>query len=150
MNLPAARHWLVAGRPRLAIALLVLAFASILMLLYEGSRAPADLGLPSFRGLDKVLHFGAHLWVSGLMFTGAVLFGRPPAMHRRLWVAALIVLAVDGLAGLGVELVQAAGSQGRVFDWKDLAANIAGTVAAIAIGTLAAVRLTRAPRQEFR
>ena len=145
MNTPAARQWLASGRPRLAIALLVLAAASILMLLYEGARAPADLGLPTFRGLDKVLHFGAHLWVSALLFAGIVLFGRPAAIRTRLIVAALVVMAIDGLSGLAVELVQAYGNQGRVFDWIDLAANLAGTLVAIAAGAFAALRLTRAP-----
>jgi hypothetical protein len=143
MNPPAARHWLVDGRPRLAAALLVLACASILLLVYEGSRAPADLGLPSFRGLDKLLHFGAHLWVSSLMFAGLVLFGRPAAMRRRVLIATLAVLAVDGLAGLAVELVQAAGDKGRVFDLKDLAANLAGTIVAIVAGAVASLRIAR-------
>jgi hypothetical protein len=143
MNPPAARHWLVNGRPRLAVTLLVLACASILMLVYEGSRAPADLGLPSFRGLDKLLHFGAHLWVSGLLFAGLLLFGRPAAMRRRVLLAALTVLAVDGLAGLAVELVQAAGDKGRVFDLKDLAANLAGTLVAIIAGSVASLGMAR-------
>jgi hypothetical protein len=143
MNLPAARHWLVAGRPRLAIALLVLACASILMLLYEGSRAPADLGLPSFRGLDKLLHFGAHLWVSSLMFAGLLLFGRPAAIRRRVLLAALAVFTVDGLAGLAVEVVQAAGDKGRMFDLKDLAANLVGTVVAIVLGAAVCLRIAR-------
>jgi hypothetical protein len=138
-----ARDWLLQGRPRLGFALLALALASILMLLYEGSRPPADLGLPSFRGLDKLLHFGAHLWVSGLMFAGLVLLGRPAVPKPRVCVAALVVLAIDGLSGLSVELVQAAGSNGRVFDWMDLAANLVGTVVALTAGTLAVLRITR-------
>jgi hypothetical protein len=143
MNPPAARHWLIAGRPRFAIVLLALASASILLLFYEGSRAPADLGLPSFRGLDKLLHFSAHLWVSSLMFAGLVLFGRPAAMRRRVFLAALTVLTVDGLAGFAVELVQAAGDRGREFDLKDLAANLAGTAVAIALGVFVTLRLVR-------
>jgi hypothetical protein len=142
--------WLVTGRPKLAIALLALAGLSILMLLYEGSRAPADLGLPSFRGLDKLLHFGAHFWVSSLMFAGLILFGRPAGLRPRVWLAAAAVLLVDGLSGLMVELVQAHIATGRTFDWFDLAANLAGTCVALAAGVPAVRRMGRAAGAEFR
>lgn len=135
------RRWLAEGRPRLAVALLALAVVSMLMLLYEGSRPPAQLGLPSFRGLDKLLHFGAHLWVSSLLFAGLVLLARPRAFRLRLRLMALVVLLFDGLAGLGVELVQAGLGPGRVFDWRDLAANLAGTLVAVCAGWLLARRL---------
>lgn len=136
-------QWLVTGRPRLAIALLALAALSIGMLLYEGSRAPADIGLPPLKGLDKLLHFAAHFWVSVLMFAGLMLLGRPAALRKRTLLAAVAVLLLDGLAGLAVELVQASLGKGRVFDWKDLAANLAGTACALAAGALAALRLAR-------
>ena len=141
------REWICTGRPSLGAALLLVSAASIAMLLYEGSRAPAAAGLPSFRGADKVLHFGAHFWVSALMFWGLVFQRIPAALRPRILSSAVIVLAIDITAGIAVEGIQASlgASHGRVFDWKDVAANVLGAGAAVTISLLAALRLARTP-----
>lgn len=130
------RDWLTQGRPALGAALLLVAGASIAMLLYEGSRAPAAAGLPSFRGADKVLHFGAHFWVSALMFWGLVLQRKPAETRRRILFAALATLAIDIPAGIAVEFIQSSlgSAHGREFDWKDVAANVLGALAAVGAG----------------
>ncbi len=127
---------MIKPRPQLGLVLLVLAGASIAMLLLEGSGAPAEAGLPRVRGLDKLLHFGAHFWVASLLFWGGLLLGRPAEFHRRRTLWTLLVLVLDAGAGIGIELVQrhAGASHGRVFDWKDVSANLAGMVVALGVG----------------
>lgn len=127
---------MIKPRPQLGVALLALAAVSIALLLLEGSGAPAEAGLPRVRGLDKLLHFGAHFWVASLLFWGGLLLARPVDFHRRRTLWTLLVLVLDAGAGIGIELVQryAGASHGRVFDWKDVIANLAGTACALGAG----------------
>lgn len=127
---------MIRPRPQLGLALLVLAAVSIVMLLLEGSGAPAETGLPRVRGLDKLLHFGAHFWVASLLFWGGLLLGRPADFQHRRTLWTLLVLVLDASAGVGIELVQlyAGAAHGRVFDWKDVSANLAGMAVALGIG----------------
>lgn len=141
------RAWLERGRPWLGAALLLAAGLSIAMLLYEGSRAPAAVGLPGFRGADKVLHFGAHFWVSALMYWGFALQRKPATPRTRIAVAVIVVLAIDVPAGVAVEYIQSSlgSAHGRVFDWKDVTANILGTVVAVTASLAIAHRVFRMP-----
>ncbi|MCB9934225.1 MAG: hypothetical protein H6840_00905 [Planctomycetes bacterium] len=127
---------MIKPRPQLGVVLLALAGISIAMLLLEGAGAPAEAGLPAVRGLDKLLHFGAHFWVASLLFWGGLLLGRPLDFNRRRKLWTLLVLLADSAAGLTIELVQLqlGATHGRVFDWKDVSANIAGMAAALAVG----------------
>lgn len=145
-------EWLWQGRPALGAALLLLSVASISMLLVEGARAPASVGLPRFRGADKLLHFAAHFWVSLLMFWGLALQRRPQSTARRLVAAALLVLAVDVTAGIAIEYIQMTlgSSYGRVFDGKDVAANVLGTLAALLGSLFLALQSLRKRRQAQR
>ena len=127
------REWLTQGRPVLGAALLFASVLSTGMLLYEGSGAPAAAGLPRFAGADKLLHFGAHFWVSTLMFWGLAFQRVPADTRKRLLIAALLVLTIDLSGGIAVEFIQSSvgSAHGRVFDGKDVAANALGTVAAL-------------------
>ncbi|MCB9893810.1 MAG: VanZ family protein [Planctomycetes bacterium] len=138
------RRWLIDGRPRFGIALLVLAAASIGMLLIEGARPPAAAGLKPFPHFDKVLHLGAHGWSSGLLFWGGVLLGRPRPIRRRVRLWAALVLTLDALAGVAVEFVQLwfGSNYGRQFDWKDVVANILGTLIAVVASAMLALWLS--------
>ena len=148
MSEPGRQHWLAEGRPRLGLALLLLALLSMAMLLFEGARPAASVGLAPFRHFDKVLHFGAHGWVAGLLFAGGILLARPADLHRRLRVWAVTVLLLDGLAGVCVEFVQLwLGSRyGRQFDWKDVVANLCGASFAVFTGYVLVVLVTRRAR----
>ena len=149
MSQPRRRHWLIDGRPRLACALLILAALSIGMLLFEGSRpAAASSGVAPFPHFDKVLHFGAHGWVAGLLFWGGYLLGRPQSLRMRAPVWAGLVLLVDGLAGVAVEFVQKwlGANYGRQFDWKDVTANVAGAAFAVGASCLLVLLASRQPR----
>ncbi|MBZ0134928.1 MAG: VanZ family protein [Planctomycetes bacterium] len=117
------------------------------MLLFEGSRPPAAAGLPGFRGADKMLHFGAHFWVSALMFWGLAFQRRPRKRRSRMIAAATIVLALDLAAGIAVEYIQLfiGGAYGRVFDWNDVAANVLGASVALALCAAIAQRMFRTP-----
>ena len=104
MSQPRRRQWLIDGRPRLACALLILAALSIGMLLFEGSRpAAASSGVAPFPHFDKVLHFGAHGWVAGLLFWGGYLLGRPQSLRMRALVWAGLVMASGLVANAGLE-----------------------------------------------
>lgn len=129
------REWLQQGRPVLGAALLLLSLTSIAMLMIEGAGPPGKANVPTFRGADKLLHFGAHFWVAGLMYWGLVLQRHPANPRKRALWAAIAVLLIDATAGIGIEFVQLSvgGPHGRVFDWLDVAANIAGAAAGVAI-----------------
>jgi hypothetical protein len=130
---------MIRPRPPLGVALLALAAVSICMLLLEGGGAPTQAGLPRVRGLDKLLHFGAHFWVASLLFWGGLLLGRPLDFKRRRNFWTLLVLVLDAAAGVGIELVQlyVGAAHGRVFDWKDVSANLAGLGCALGVGWVA-------------
>ena len=141
------RRWLTEGRPQLGVALLALAAVSIGMLLFEGARAPAAFGAPPFRHFDKVMHFGAHGWVAGLLFWGGMLVGRPSEPARRVRTWAISVFVADALAGIAVEFVQRwlGAEYGRQFDLKDVLANVSGMCVALAISAPTSMYLTRTP-----
>lgn len=127
--------WLLEGRPGRARGLLIGAATSIVLLVYEAAQPGAVANItPPIRHFDKVMHFGAHFWIALLAYWGLVLMGRPHEVRRRGWLFAGVVLLVDTAAGIGVELTQASlgAAHGRVFDWKDVIANIAGALAAVA------------------
>ncbi|MCA8910568.1 MAG: hypothetical protein KDB82_02595 [Planctomycetes bacterium] len=142
------QHWLAEGRPRLGLALLLLAVLSMAMLLFEGARPAASAGLAPFPHFDKVLHFGAHCWVASLLFAGGMLLARPAGLRRRLRVWIVVVLLLDGLAGVAVEYVQLwlGARYGRQFDWKDVVANLSGTVFALVAGFIVSFLLMRRAR----
>lgn len=142
------RQWLIDGRPRLGLVFLAGAVASGVVLLAEGVGPGYPAGAP-FRHFDKLLHFGAHAWISALAYTGLVLLGRPASPRLRAWLAAVVVLVADGLTGITVEFVQytLGAEHGRVFDWKDIAANLAGTIAATGTGLAITIWLLPSPAQ---
>jgi membrane associated rhomboid family serine protease len=143
MNAPPGQ-WLHQGRPRLGLVFLAAALVSTGMLLIDGARPPHSTQAP-FSHFDKVLHFGAHGWISALLFTGLVLLARPRALLRRAWLVATAVVLADGLAGVGVEVVQytLGAEHGRQFDWKDIVANLGGTLCAVVGGLLVVLWLRR-------
>lgn len=148
MNRPPRRQWLNDGRPWLGCFLIALAVISIAMLLFEGSRASASSGPAPFRHFDKVLHFGAHGWVAGLLFAGGMLLGRPGPVRKRAFVWAGLVLLLDAAAGVAVEFTQKwlGAAHGRHFDWKDVTANVCGAAFAVGAGCLTVLLLSRPPR----
>lgn len=138
---------LLEGRPRLAALLLAGGAACFVLLVLEGSGAAAqgELPLPAMAHRDKLLHFGAHLWITSLLLWGLALLGSGPARGRVLRALAM-ALALDLGAGLAIELAQATmgAAHGRVFDLWDVAANAAGALAAGGLFLVMALRLTRA------
>ncbi len=132
-------------RPRLGVVLLFGGLASIALLMVEGSGAPGSTGLHLPRHFDKLLHFGAHLWVSTLMFWGLVLLGRPRRVPLRVGLACGLVLLADGLSGVAVEWVQATlgAGHGRQPDVKDVIANLLGTSVALAGGVAVIIHRQR-------
>lgn len=127
--------WLLEGRPGRARGLLIGAATSIVLLVYEASQPGGVAGLtPPIPHFDKIMHFGAHLWIALLAYWGLLLMRRPTDVRRSAWLIAGIVLTVDTIAGIGVELAQASlgAAHGRVFDWKDVIANVAGACTAVA------------------
>ena len=138
MNPGWLRQRLAAGQPRLAVFLLIGAAASVAMILYEGTRPAVRLpGTQAleFAGLDKLMHAAAHFWIASLLVWGLTLLRRPRLFRRRALLAGLLTIGLDGLFGLGVELVQLTigARHGRQFEWLDLAANMAGTAGALGL-----------------
>ncbi len=121
-----ARRWF---NPRLAAVMLLGAFVSAGMLLWDASRPSARLGGPKIPHFDKLLHFGAHFWLTSLLVWGVVLATRRLCVTR-ICVAALLT---DFALGVAVEYVQKllGAEHGRVFDWWDVAANTTGALAAV-------------------
>jgi VanZ family protein len=112
------------------------AFAALLMI--ESVGAPAAAGFEAPPHFDKLLHAAAHAILSGACFAGLYLFGKPSMPRLRAWLAASASLLFSTLLGVIVELLQAGpgAAHGRQFDPLDIVANMAGAVAALALGLL--------------
>lgn len=131
---------LIQGRPRAGLVLLAGALASLGMLLVEGAGAAAAREYrPPFTHFDKLLHLAAHAWLTSLLVWGLALLPVPRRLRlrtpARLAAVAGLALSIALVAGLGVELAQKwlGAAHGRRFDWWDLAADAAGSLAALAL-----------------
>jgi VanZ family protein len=116
------------GRPKAGLALLGLAALSVIVLVIEGTRPSSGLS-PRIPHFDKVLHAGAHGFVTLALAAGLALVRPRPS----LWPTALAAFAIDSAAGVVVEFAQLwLGAQhGRQFDGWDVAANVSGAGAAV-------------------
>lgn len=116
------------------------------MLLVDGARPPARVlhapGIPYF---DKILHLGAHGFLTLLLALAALLASRR-RFSARFAPALLGAFAADSLLGLAVELTQYFHGRafGRQFELADLAANALGAALAIYLVRVVVRRVLRA------
>jgi len=113
--------WLATLRPRRRVA--AAAFLLLLVLVVWGSLIRLPAAAPGGQ-VDKLEHFAAYAALAALGFA---------ALDRRSW---LLLTALAAL-GAGVEALQAAMPMGRTGSFWDLSANVAGTLAAWTVWTLA-------------
>ncbi len=133
--------------PRLGFGLLLAGVASGVLLLVEGAGRPmaAVLVGPDVSHFDKLLHAAAHAWLATLFFLGSYLLGWPRARLPRAATCATLTFTLTMLLGTAVEMVQAhvGALHGRVFDFRDIAADALGSGLAILFWLVVVWRVPR-------
>ncbi|KAF2399959.1 hypothetical protein EJ06DRAFT_466694, partial [Trichodelitschia bisporula] len=98
-----------------------------LLLLAAAYLGLAPSSIPTYKQSDKVLHFVTFFMLT-LCFYWIVETSRRRSLNLTLFVCPFVL-------GVGSEIVQGLLPNGREFDFYDIGANVAGSLAAVALST---------------